>query len=431
MFLSVIFLSACSSGLPNLLKQSYLMKRQKDVVATQTIASLTPKLTPKVPMQGNLDIAVNSAAKVHPQFLAAQYGIEEAKVNLDISEASTKPQISTSIFSGLDDIENLSAGVTASLNLQTLLYDGGKADLQRSLDELNIENAKLSLEKVQNSLVLGFYNDFNNLASLELIEEVYANKIQVINEYKTRLNTMKNAGVIDSSAISQAQRISNDITKNLELTSIDRQLVEEKLGLYFSDTIIPTGAIQKSIAKLKRSKASILKNLEVKTAYLQVSAATIRVEQAKRTNSYDVVFQSGVRQTIGSSLDTQPTLGIALSKPVYRGGLLQAQINSANASKQRASSDFNTTYSKVKEELKLLDVNLRAVERKLNIVKQETLFSRTEIDRINSQLTIGRSSINDLISEENNLLELELQTIQLEKEKNKLTFSRFSWLGAI
>lgn len=424
-----IALSACGNQIPDVLSKSYLAQGEKIVIETETIDKIAPQTVKTVPISNDLYAAIVTAVKHHPQYLSAQATLREAELNLAINAASTKPQLSASLFSGLDDIENLTAGSIGSLNLQTLLFDSGKSQLQQLSDEVNLEIAKLGLDQVEAELMLGHYRDFNTLNSLKNIEEIYSGKKQIINEYTQRLETMKLAGVIDSTAISAAQRINNDIDKNLALTKIDRELIEEKLSLYFKNVTLPRNAIKKQTSKLNKSKVSLNANLDVKRSYLLVRSADITVEQAKKTNSYDVILQSGVRQTIGNSLDTQPTLGISISKPLYRGGLQEAQISTAEASRDRTVSEFETAYARVKQEIKLIDVNLGATEKKLNIIRQETDFSRSEIKRINSQLQIGRSSINDLISEEYNLLELELQTIQLEKETADLKLQKLNLLN--
>ena len=424
-----IALSACGNQIPDVLSKSYLAPGEKIVIETETIDKIAPQTVKAVPISNDLYAAIVTAVKHHPQYISAQATLREAELNLAINAASTKPQLSASLFSGLDDIENLTAGSIGSLNLQTLLFDSGKSQLQQLSDEVNVEIAKLGLDQVKAELMLEHYQDFNTLNSLKNIEQIYSGKKQIINEYTQRLETMKLAGVIDSTAISAAQRVSNDIDKNLELTKIDRELIEEKLSLYFQNVKLPRNSISQRTSKLNKAKQSLNANIDVKRAYLLVRSADITVEQAKKTNSYDVILQSGVRQTIGNSLDTQPTLGISISKPLYRGGLQEAQISTAEASRDRALSEFKTAYARLKQEIKLIDVNLRATEKKLNIIRQETDFSRSEIERINSQLQIGRSSINDLISEEYNLLELELQTIQLEKETANLKLQKLNLLN--
>ena len=424
-----IALSACGNQIPDMLSKSYLAPGEKIVIETETIDKIAPQTVKTVPISNDLYAAIVTAVKHHPRYISAQATLREAELNLAINAASTKPQLSASLFSGLDDIENLTAGSIGSLNLQTLLFDSGKSQLQQLSDEVNVEIAKLGLGQVKAELMLEHYQDFNTLNSLKNIEQIYSGKKQIINEYTQRLETMKLAGVIDSTAISAAQRISNDIDKNLELTKIDRELIEEKLSLYFENVTLPRNSISQQTSKLNKTKQSLNANIDVKRAYLLLRSADITVEQAKKTNSYDVILQSSVRQTIGNSLDTQPTLGVSISKPLYRGGLQEAQISTAEASRDRAISDFETAYARVKQEIKLIDVNLGAIEKKLNIIRQETDFSRSEIERINSQLQIGRSSINDLISEEYNLLELELQTIQLEKETFDLKLQKLKLLN--
>ena len=424
-----IFLSGCGNQIPELLNKSYLAPGEKIIIKTEAIGKIVPQTPKTVPISNDLHAAIIKAVAQHPKYISAQASLREAELNLAINTASTKPQLSASVFSGLDDIENITAGSIGSVNLQTLLFDSGKSQLQQLSDEVNIEIAKLGLEQVSAELILGHYQDFNTLNSLKNIEQIYSGKKQIINEYTQRLETMKLAGVIDSTAISAAQRISNDINKNLELTKIDRELIEEKLSLYFTNVTLPRNSIRKQISKLTEYKATLTTNLEVRRAYLLLRSADITVEQAKKTNSYDVILQSGLRQTLGNSVDTQPTLGISISKPLYRGGLQEAQISTAETSRDRAVSEFETAFARITQEIKLIDVNLGATEKKLNIIRQETDFSRSEVERINSQLQIGRSSINDLISEEYNLLELELQTIQLEKETSDLKLKKLSLLN--
>ena len=424
-----IVLSACGNQIPEVLNKSYLAQSEKIIIETETIDKIGPQTIKTVPISNDLHSAIIKAVTHHPHYISAQATLRETELNLAINTASTKPQLSASVFSGLDDMENLTAGSIGSVNLQTLLFDSGKSQLQQLSDEVNIEIAKLGLDQVKAELMMGHYQDFNTLNSLKNIEQIYSGKKQIINEYTQRLETMKLAGVIDSTTISAAQRISNDIDKNLALTKIDRELIEEKLKLYFKNVTLPRNSLTKQTSKLNKAKQSLNGNIDVKRAYLLIRSAEITVEQAKKTNSYDVILQSGVRQTIGNSLDTQPTLGISLSKPLYRGGLQEAQISTAEASRDRAISEFETAYSRVNQEIKLIDVNLGATEKKLDIIRQDTDFSRSEIKRINSQLQIGRSSINDLISEEYNLLELELQTIQLKKETVDLKLQKLGLLG--
>ena len=424
-----IALSACGSISSEVLNKSYLAPGERITIETKTIDKITPQTDKKAPISNDLYEAIVKAVKQHPQYRAAQAKLREAELNLTLNNTSTKPQLSASVFTGLDDLESLSAGSIGSVNLQTLLFDSGKSQLQKLSDEVNIEIAKLNLEQVKAALLLGHFQDFNTLKSLKKIEHTYSEKKQIINEYIQRLETMKLAGVIDSTAISAARRINNDIDKNLALTKIDRELIVEKLSLYFTNVTLPRNSITKQTSKLNKVKQSLNTNLDIKRSYLLVRSADITVEQAKKTNSSDVILQSGVRQTIGDSLDMQPTLGISISKPLYRGGLQEAQINTAAASRDRAISEFEAAYSRINQEVKLIDVNLSAIEKKLNIIKEETYFSRSEIERINSQLQIGRSSINDLISEEYNLLELELQTIQLKKETVDLKLQKLGLLG--
>ena len=426
---SGIALFGCGNQIPEVLNKSYLVMDEKIVIETDAIDKISNHNIKTVPISDDLHSAIINAAQKHPQYIAAQATLREAALNLEINAAGKKPQLSVSVFAGLDDIENLKAGSIGSLNLQTLLFDSGKSQLQQLSDEVNIEIAKLGLEQVRAALILGHYQDFNTLNSLNKIEQIYSGKKQIINEYIKRLETIKLAGVIDSTAISAAQRIRNDIDKNLELTKIDGDLIRAKLSIYFSNVTLPINSIEQHTSKLNKLKGSLNSNLDVKRAYLLVRSANITIEQARKTNSYDVILQSGLRQTIGNGFNTQPTLGLSISKPLYRGGLQKAQISATEALRDQAISDFKTSYARVTEEIKLIDVKLGATEKKLNIIREQTDFSRSEIERINSQLQIGRSSINDLISEEYNLLELELQTIQLQKETADLKLQKLGLLG--
>ena len=193
-----IALSACGNQIPDVLSKSYLAPGEKIVIETETIDKIAPQTVKTVPISNDLYAAIVTAVKHHPQYISAQATLREAELNLAINAASTKPQLSASVFSGLDDIENLTAGSIGSVNLQTLLFDSGKSQLQQLSDEVNIEIAKLGLEQVNAELVLGHYQDFNTLNSLKNIEQIYSGKKQIINEYTQRLETMKLAGVIDS-----------------------------------------------------------------------------------------------------------------------------------------------------------------------------------------------------------------------------------------
>ena len=160
-----IALSACGNQTPDVLNKSYLALSEKIIIETDTIEKIAPQTVKTVPISNDLYAAIVTAVKHHPRYISAQATLREAELNLAINAASTKPQLSASLFSGLDDIENLTAGSIGSLNLQTLLFDSGKSQLQQLSDEVNVEIAKLGLGQVKAELMLEHYQDFNTLNS--------------------------------------------------------------------------------------------------------------------------------------------------------------------------------------------------------------------------------------------------------------------------
>ena len=387
------------------------------------LGELIQNLRIDVDVDSGFKNAMLQALDQDPAVLAAKNEVLASKAKLRVTETGRDTQINATILGGIEDITDETMGIAAILTANRMLYDGGMLDAKVDADTF------YSTSKEQFYLVTRDKSAFE-LATLWIelerckdLMELISSRLAVLDPLLVQLEKVIKAGVGDVSQVASAQRVVSAIL--VAEADVSRQYQKARIAFANGFGTLP------STAKYNASWASaavptaptkeLVENSPGLLAkYWAYRAAEANVVSVEAQDNFNLGFKVRLQRPFGGSeANADESVGLALTKDLYRGDQLKAQVNRAEASAHAAAAQVAEVYQDNQGVILAAREMIKSMDKSIKLARSNAVSSREEIDYLRKQLIIGGSTLESVLSAEARLYDAESKEISLIAERRK------------
>jgi hypothetical protein len=185
--------------------------------------------------------AIMLAVKSDPRVAALRTDISAKEAAIKIAEFQKNFQVQGSLYGGVEDISDKTAGVALVLSASRLVYDGGLVDAQIAADNYNLESARYGLMAAMDARALELASFWVDLERYEALNQMIENRLDVLDPLIAQLEKVAEAGVGDVTQVAAAQRTVSMI--RVTQTDVSERLEQARLNFKSAFGFLPQGVI--------------------------------------------------------------------------------------------------------------------------------------------------------------------------------------------
>ncbi len=450
LFVSALLLTACQT--PKLvdlkqtprvlfgsLKTSIITNNISDVAtAAERPSSLSDILEGSLAKKNEGSTFVSSvkfALDTDPLLISKRREVEAKSAAVGSSQARKDFQVATTLYGGIEDVTDNTKGIAVSVNASRLVFDGGRLNSQINAAQFDAEAARMDLLASVDKRAYELCILWLELDKYKTLQSQINRRLAVLDPLIDQLEQVAKAGIGDVSKVTAAQRTVSAI--RVEQTNISEGLVRAELefanaygsispnisyGYKFISDLVPK--------KIDRKLIQSSPLLRSKYALYQSSVANVKSLRAKK--GFDVGFEvSAMRPFAGSGYDSDESIGIVGRKTLYNGGLLDSEIQEAEALVQLGDAKIKATYRDGARAVETARQNIRSMDKAIQMARENAKLTADEIIYLRQQLVIGGSTLDSVLSAEARLYEADSKEVKYTAEKHKSELTIVSSLGLL
>ena len=324
---------------------------------------------------------------------------------------------------------NGSYGIDASWTL----YNGGQRLNTYKQQKLNNRIAELSIEESANTIEENITQLYVQI--LYSVEAVKVNEstLEVSKAQFARGQEQFNVGSISASDLAQLEaQVSSD---NYQLVTSQATLQDYKLQLkqlleldgdFEMDLYIPelddSSVLIPLPAKDDVYNAALSLRPEIQSGKLNVDASDLSIKMARagyipslsltagigsnNANGNDFSFSEQIKQNWNNSI------GLTVSIPIFDKRQTKSAINKAKLQKQTSQLDLLDEQKTLYRTIENLWLNANSAQQQYVAAKENLKSTQTSYELVNEQFNVGMANTVELLTEKNNLLSAQQQTLQ-------------------
>lgn len=323
---------------------------------------------------------------------------------------------------------------TASLSVTAgwLLYDFGRSRLNVDLQKEAVLATREALKAVEQQVLLR--------AIAAYLQVRRQNAFVGVRENNVRL-------------ISEQLRAARDRFEVGEVTRTDVSIAEARLAAAQSGLAAAQGALAQAREEYKAAVGSYPGRLEparVPPTANTLAAAkavaldrhpTLKQEQREVTVAElaIAVAEAGLRPTLRGSADvsldkdgdTNSSVGITLSGPIYRGGTLASGIRRAQAQRDAARAELYIAAQEIEQAVGNAWADLAVARASRDASDQEVRAARLALRGAQEELQVGARTVLDVLDREQELLDAQTNLISADIDRTLAAYSLLSAMGLL
>ena len=452
---SLLLLSGCISAPDNRLSQ---IKPAEEYASSQTLRSEKTGHWPETQwwrryQDQQLDSLMDSALASAPTLKVAESRLRNAagiaeqagavrSVQVGVSAAASKDKVSYAYQAympphGWNDYGSL----TASLSFNLDFWGRNKAAVAAATSDYAAAQAEMQAAKllIQTSLV----QSWAELARLYLNRDTSQNALEIRNKTVELMRERNQNGLETEGVVRQVQALK--ASAEAELIAVDEaiQLQKNAIAALLGEgpdrsLTIPRPAITlaDSFALPANTGINILGHRpDISAARWRVEAAAKRIHVAKAAYYPDISiagfigYQAFGLNNLTRNGNDAGSIGPALYLPIFTGGRLSGQLNSAEASYEESVAVYNDTLTQALHDV--ADVATRSKALKERLTKTELAYehARAAYQIADQRYRGGLATYLDVLTNEDNMLNTQRALVNVQSQAFSLDVSLINALG--
>ena len=364
---------------------------------------------------------MRSALTNDPAIISRKRSLEAKKAAIDASEAQKDFQIASILYGGLEDITDVAPGLALSLNASRVIFDGGMLDAQIAFKTFTSKAAELELSTTVNERAYSLGVIWLELEKYKTLQKKIDQRLSILDPLIGQLEQVAKAGVGDVSKVTAAQRTVSDI--RVKQTNISEGLA--KAELEFESAF---GFIDKSISYDADFVSNLIpgdvdaalaeKSPLLLSKYQNYKAALATVAAIRAKDDFNIGFEARALKPLGDSEnESDESIGFVARKTLFNGGLLESELDEAEAMAQAAISDIEVTYRQGVRIVQSAVQSIESMEKAIILAKENAKVTSDEILYLRQQLVIGGSTLDSVLSAEARLYDAQSKEIMFMTDK--------------
>ena len=359
---------------------------------------------------------MEDSSKVKLSLLA----IKSTEKSAELIKAALRPQVTGSLYAGLENVDNPGIGAVGSLNLNKLLYDGGQSKIQQQALKYDVNALFESYRETANEELLSNLSAIVELDSAFQLRTLARTRIDRLEELKQKLSVLKMAGAIDATTIAQSNLLVSKLMLRVEELEqqfeIAQQRFKNKYGIEMTSSPMDK-SLRNFCEKEFENKNKLLNAPSILREYFYLEKARTELTELKTKSDYTIGVEAGLQQSIDmSNTQLTPSFGLVVRKNLSDGNKLTAEIALAEEKISSQEQVIKAQYQLLETKVKEIRIDLKSFMSKLDINNLNIQYTLDEILFLEKQLSIGQSNLTSIVSAEAQLFELETQTVRLRSQ---------------
>lgn len=416
--------TSTGSFLEKILDSTYLFQPTKEsgslIINNKTIRDLNLEKNEKVTFKNGSISAAKQVMENSSKVKLSRLAIESSEKSVDLVRAALRPQITGSLYAGLENVDNPGVGAFGSLNLSKLLYDGGQSKVQELAIKSDVNALFENYREVVNQELL---SNLSAIVELDLAFRLNAlgrTRVDRLDDLKQKLSVLKMAGAIDVTTIAQSNLLVSKLMLRVEELEQQFEIAQQKFKNIYGIELTSTPmdkSLRNFCEKTSNSVTNLLGSPSILREYFYLEKARNELEELRTKSSYTIGVEAGVQQTIGmTNTQLTPSFGLVLRKNLSDGKKLDTEIKLAEKKIISQEQIIKAQYQLLETKVKEIQINRRSFKQKLDLNNLNIQYTLDEILFLEKQLAIGQSNLTSIVSAEAQLFELETQSSRLMSE---------------
>lgn len=345
---------------------------------------------------------LNFAVATNPE-IAALYEAEKiARSRINSALAQMRPQLSASSAVGgyTSDISNVSVerGVSVSLQVSQLVFDGGKASNSVSEAELGLALAQASIQTAVNRISAEAANaGVALIIALEDLTEIRQFQKE-LKRHVSQLKLIGQSGLIDRSVLDEVSGRLLEIDIAEQEASAALSIAKLDFSKNFGALEPPNSvfALLETLDKLMSDGLSAQQAPKVKEAMLRVMIAERELARAKSAFLPTINAQASSSSPMDPDENMSAQVGVMVNYQIGDGGSRRANLEAAKASLEQnkrsaqfevenietALSSFDERLNNTKNLLKLANKKLQVLVGQLNVAEKQIQTGQADVAKV-------------------------------------------------
>lgn len=380
-------------------------------------------------------LSVKKAVLSDPNIIGAKEELAAQLSDIRITKTQADFQVSGTLYGGIEDISDETAGVALVLSASRSLYDGGQLDAKIVADTYSAESAKYALVAQMNKRSYDLAAIWIELERYELLNERIENRLAILDPLIEQLEKVAEAGVGDASKVAAAQRTvstikvtQTDVRENLEIARVNfiNAFGGLPLNTSYDESFIKDLLPAEMTIRMIKETPAILADF---SAY---KAAEANLSAIKAQDAYNVGFETRLTRPFGGSdYDSDESVGLVVRKTLAQKKKMSAEIEKAEALIKSSLARLKNTMREGERAIKNAQQTIRSMDIAIELARESAEVTSNEIVFLRRQLIIGQSTLDNVLSAEARFYDAETKEINFESDKRKAEVLILSSLGII
>ena len=439
--MTVISLCAASTCVGNAMPQT-----QETAIGTQQQDS-----TQTLPAQWNLQACIDYALQQNITIRKNRLNAESAEVDVKTAKAALFPSLTASVSqrivnrpnsqtNTIIDGDNITSSQSKTsyngsygIDANWTLYNGSKRLNTLKQQRMNNRIAELGVAESENTIEESITQIYVQILYAAEAVKVNEATLDVSRAECERARALLAAGSIARSDLAQLEaQVSTDkyqlVTAQATLQDYKLQLKqlleldgEKEMTLY-----IPTPGDENVLSPLP-SKTDVYRSAltlrpEIEAGRLNVKASELDINIARsgyiptislsagigstNTNGNDFTFDEQIKQNWNNSL------GVTVSVPIFNNRQTKSAVQKAKIQKQNSELDLLDNQKNLYKTIEGLWLDANSAQQRYVAAIEKLRSTQTSYDLIQEQFNLGMKNTVELLTEKNNLLNAQQETLQ-------------------
>lgn len=380
-----------------------------------------------------LQEAIASAFETNPSLQIERYRTEIARENLGLARSAGMPQVSLSAGGGYEYVDTNSI-VTfgtgdrpiASAQLQATqpIYTGGRISAGIRQAEAGISAADRSFDAATQDLILDVVTAYVNVRRDREAVAIRKNNVDVTGEQVRAAEDRFEVGVVTLTDVAQAKaRLEG---ARAALAGAEAALVGSEAFYQFLTGLAPgvlasPPPVPPLPASLEAATAEGIANnpsIEAARQQLRAAGAGVDVAQSQGRPQISIVGTAGVQETFGddSRRDTNVSAVAQGRIPLFTGGAVKAQVNSAKLQREQARRQVDALETQVRAQVAQAWFGYSASLRAIEASQRQVEAAEIAYEGAKEELAVGVRTTLDVLDQEQQLFEARLSLVAAERD---------------
>ena len=163
----------------------------------QELSSIITATESNISLDDGFADSLKLAVQSNPKVIAARQDYEAQLASLKFAKGDKDFQVSGTIYGGVEDIMDETAGMAVVLNARRLLYDGGIIDNSISAEQLISKAAYQNIRVVMNESALEAATAWVQFERYRSLNDLIRSRLEVLDPLISQLEEVAKAGVGD------------------------------------------------------------------------------------------------------------------------------------------------------------------------------------------------------------------------------------------